>query len=124
MKFTTTLVTLAFAATAIAAPVESIKHRGLSLPSLPALPALPGTTTTSTSGSEFTATPVIGCLLGPQATNIVNAFKWLAANPKASNFKATAVALLASNFQDYSDSLNQLTGAAVSLVSLMKPKLR
>lgn len=64
--------------------------------------------------SQFTPTPVIGCLLPFQATNIVNAFNYLLANPKAANFKATANALFADNFVDTSDSINQLAGNPVS----------
>ena len=63
--------------------------------------------------SEFTPTPIFGCLQQWQATNIVNAFLYLLANPTASNFNATANALLASDFTDTSDSINQLAGLPV-----------
>jgi hypothetical protein len=48
-----------------------------------------------------------------QATNIVNAFLYLLANPTAANFNATADALLASDYTDTSDSINQLAGIPV-----------
>jgi len=45
-----------------------------------------------------------------QATNIVNAFLYLLANPTATNFNATANALFSDDFTDTSDSINQLAG--------------
>lgn len=48
-----------------------------------------------------------------QATNIVNGFLYLLANPTAANFNATANALLSSDFTDTSDSINQLAGIPV-----------
>jgi hypothetical protein len=48
-----------------------------------------------------------------QATNIVNAFLYLLANPKATNFNATANALFSDDFTDTSDSINQLAGIPV-----------
>lgn len=63
--------------------------------------------------SQFYPTPVIGCMLPPQATKIVNAFNYLLANPKADNFAATANALFSNDFTDTSDSINQLAGNPV-----------
>jgi hypothetical protein len=67
----------------------------------------------STTGSAFTPTPIHDCLKPWQATNIVNAFLYLLANPKAANFNATAKALLSKDFTDTSDSINQLAGIPV-----------
>jgi hypothetical protein len=67
----------------------------------------------STIGSAFTPTPIHDCLKPWQATNIVNAFLYLLANPKAANFNATANALLSKDYTDTSDSINQLAGIPV-----------
>ena len=105
MKFTSTLVSLALAAGAIASPMargewpvgeHDVEERA-----------------TSTK-SAFTPTPIIGCILPFQATAIVNAFNYLLANPQAANFAATANALFSSDFTDTSDSINQLAGIPVS----------
>jgi hypothetical protein len=67
----------------------------------------------STTRSAFTPTPIHGCLAPWQATNIVNAFLYLLANPTAANFNATADALLSKDFTDTSDSIDQLAGLPV-----------
>lgn len=108
MKFFATLATLALATTALASPVL---ERG----SWPEKKAL-ATRTNSSTKSEFTATPIVFCLLPAQATNIVNAFNYLLANPTAANFNATANALLSSDWTDTSDSINQLIAPDGSLV--------
>jgi hypothetical protein len=105
MKFFATLATLALATTALASPVL---ERG----SWPEKKTL-ATRTNSSTKSEFTATPIVFCLLPAQATNIVNAFNYLLANPTAANFNATANALLSSDWTDTSDSINQLAGIPV-----------
>jgi hypothetical protein len=66
-----------------------------------------------TNHSAFTPTPIRGCLLPWQATNIVNTFLYLLANPTATNFNATANALFSDDFTDTSDSINQLAGIPV-----------
>jgi len=103
MKFTSTLVSLAFAASAIAGPMAmeaDVEERGL----------LSSLLSPSKASSHFKATPIIGCILPFQATAIVTAFNYLLANPQATDFNATATALLSSDFQDFSDSINQLAG--------------
>jgi len=107
MKFFATLATLALATTALASPVV---ERG----SWPEKKAL-ATRTNSSTKSEFTATPIVFCLLPAQATNIVNAFNYLLANPTAANFNTTATALLSSDWTDTSDSINQLIAPDGSL---------
>lgn len=79
MKFTSAVLSLALASSALAAPLSQaeIEER-------------------STSQSAFNPTPIFGCILPFQAQNIVNAFNYLLANPKAANFAATANALFAS----------------------------
>jgi hypothetical protein len=67
----------------------------------------------STTDSAFTPTPIHNCLQPWQATNIVNAFLYLLANPTAANFNATAKALLSKDYTDTSDSINQLAGIPV-----------
>jgi hypothetical protein len=67
----------------------------------------------STIGSAFTPTPIHDCMKPSQATNIVNAFLYLLANPKAENFNATVKALFTEDFTDTSDSINQLAGIPV-----------
>ncbi len=107
MKFTSTLISLAFAASAIASPMAmeaDVEERGLTRSIL----------NPTKASTHFKATPIIGCILPFQATAIVNAFNYLLANPKASDFTTTANALLSCDFQDFSDSINQLAGIPVS----------
>jgi len=54
------------------------------------------------------------CLSDSQAQNIVDTFKYLLANPKASDFNSTANALLADDFSEYSDSVNFIIHIPVS----------
>ena len=68
---------------------------------------------TSPTSSAFTATPLRDCLEDWQVTNIVNAFNYLLANPQAANFNATANALLAKDYTDFSDSIDELAGIPV-----------
>lgn len=96
MRFFAALLPLAIATGALAGPVVK-----------------PLATRTTSTSSSFTATPIFGCLLPTQATSIVNAFLYLLENPKAANFNATADALLASDYTDTSDSINQLAGLPV-----------
>ena len=105
MRFFATLLPLAIATGALAGPVVK---RGELQP-----PHGPVATRTTSACPSFTATPIIGCLLPPQATSIVNAFLYLLANPQAANFNATADALLASDYTDTSDSINQHAGIPV-----------
>jgi hypothetical protein len=70
-------------------------------------------TRTSDNSSAFTATPISGCLQPWQATNIVNGYLYLLANPTATNFNTTADALLPSNYTETSDSYNQLSSLPV-----------
>jgi hypothetical protein len=105
MKFFSTLVSLAIATGALASPVL---ERG----AWPEKRELE-TRTTSSTASAFTATPIIFCMLPKQATNIVNAFNYLLANPTAANFNATANALFSNDWTDTSDSINQLAGIPV-----------
>lgn len=69
MKFTSAIVSLALATSALAAPLTAaeIEER-------------------SSTRSAFTPTPIFGCILPFQAKAIVNAFNYLLANPKAANF--------------------------------------
>jgi hypothetical protein len=102
MKFFSTLATLAIATGALATPLfQRSTEKGVLA------------TRTSATASEFTPTPVFGCMTSAQATKIVNAFNYLLANPTAGNFNSTATALLASTWTDTSDSINQLAGIAV-----------
>lgn len=105
MKFFNTLTALSLGASALATPLL----RG----SWPTEEKRDLEVRASSTKSQFTATPVIGCLLPWQANNIINAFNYLLANPKAANFNATANALFASDFVDTSDSINQLAGIPV-----------
>jgi hypothetical protein len=88
MKFTSAILSLAVATGVFAAPV--VEQR-------------------DDSASIFTPKPLNGhCLCESEADAIVNAFKYLLANPTAANFKSTALSLFAVNFVDTSDSINQL----------------
>jgi len=69
-----------------------------------------GKSSQSSAQSAFFPTPIIGCMLPFQAQAIVTAFNYLLANPQAPNFNSTANALLADDFTDTSDSINQLAG--------------
>jgi hypothetical protein len=77
----------------------------------------------SANHSAFTPTPIFGCLLPWQATNIVNTFLYLLANPTATNFNATANALFSDDFTDTSDSINQLAGIPVRSCPFTIPSL-
>lgn len=112
----TSFVTLAIATLAVAAPRGARLERDVAGME----DFVPRATSTQ---SQYTATPVIGCLLPFQATAIVNAFNYLLANPQAPNFSATANALLANDFSDTSDSINQLASIPVSPI-LSPPKTR
>jgi len=105
MRFFSTLLPLAIATGALAVPV--LERGTWAAPSEEARNLM---ARSSSNASAFTATPIHGCLLPWQATNIVNAFLYLLANPTAANFNATADALLAKDFTDTSDSINQLAG--------------
>jgi hypothetical protein len=107
MRFST-LLPLAIATGALAVPV--LERGTWAAPSEEARDLM---ARSSSNASAFTATPIHGCLLPWQATNIVNAFLYLLANPTAANFNATADALLANDFTDTSDSINQLAGIPV-----------
>jgi hypothetical protein len=110
MRFFSTLIPLALATGALAMP--GLQRGTWSAPTdeVRDLVARDGG---SSTGSAFTPTPIDGCLMPWQATNIVNAFLYLLANPTATNFNATANALLSDDFTDTSDSINQLAGIPV-----------
>jgi hypothetical protein len=89
MKFSTGIAALTMAAGALAAPLSLAKKP---------------------SDSVFTPSPIFLCLRDSQAQAIVTAFKWLLANPTSPAFANTAKALFDTNFQDFSDSINFITG--------------
>jgi hypothetical protein len=105
MRFFSTLLPLAIATGALAVPRGPL--------SAPSEETRDLAERSSSTASAFTPTPIFGCMFPWQATNIVNAFLYLLANPTAANFNATADALLASDYTDTSDSINQLAGIPV-----------
>jgi hypothetical protein len=111
MRFFSTLLPLAVATGALATPV--LQRGNWNAPAEAARDLAARSSTTS----AFQPTPIFGCLQSWQATNIVNAFLYLLANPTAANFNSTANALLASDFTDTSDSINQLAGIPVRSLS-------
>lgn len=115
MRFFSTLLPLALVASAVATPLLQRSSSDAPTEEVRDLITRGGgdDDDSSTSGSAFTPTPIEGCLLPWQATNIVNAFLYLLANPKASNFNATAKSLFSKDFTDTSDSINQLAGIPV-----------
>ena len=114
MKFLSTILSLAVATGALAVPTE----RGMRRSPTETHDLAPRASSTA---SEFTATPIFGCLFPWQANNIVNAFNYLLANPAAPNFNATANALLANDYTDTSDSIDQLAGLPVRRTPSLPP---
>jgi hypothetical protein len=112
MKFA--VLTAALAAAVVASPVANLLPLPLPLPPLPGLPKPAPSPAPTGPQSIFKATPIIGCLNQAQANTIINAFIWLLANPKATNFNATADALMSNTFTDTSDSINFMAGIPVS----------
>jgi hypothetical protein len=108
MRFFSTLLPLAFATGALTTPVLQRGTWPAPTDEVHDLVARG-----SKNGSAFTPTPIDGCLKSRQADDIVNAFLYLLANPKATNFNATADALLSRSYTDTSDSINQLAGIPV-----------
>lgn len=107
MRFFSTLLAVAAATGAIASPLlerdaSTAESRGLV-----------ARDDDSTAGSAFTPSEIGDCLQPSQATNIVNAFLYLLANPMAPNFNATAKALFTKDLMDTSDSIDQLAGIPV-----------
>ena len=77
------------------------------------------TTPTATSSSSIFTPVKLGdsCISHAQAGVIVSTFQWLLANPKSPAFASTATALFSNSFDDYSDSINSITGQPVSYPS-------
>jgi hypothetical protein len=86
MKFTSALLSMAVAG-AMAAPTLEARQTSVFTPK---------------------ALPNGKCLCDSEALAIVNAFKWVLANPTDPAFEATANALFGSGFIDTSESINQL----------------
>jgi len=68
-------------------------------------------------GVTAAPTPTATCLTDAQATNIVNQFASLLINPASPDFVRTAIALLADDFTDTSDSIDILAGIPLGVTT-------